>query len=132
MTVDNRKTTDVQNTELATPIPHSELNSSAENKQVPYRSKAFTTKVSINPLVAAASPIFSVVEKLKRTEQVTDIKQLQQDLHHEIRVFEDKVRADGYSPQTVFAGCYVLCAWIDEMILATSWGTNKGWKKNTL
>jgi len=97
-----------------------------------YRSKIFTSEIGINPLIAAASPIFAIVEKLAKTRYISDISKLHQDLTHEIKAFENKIQTQGYRSQIILAARYVLCAWIDEVILNTEWGIDSEWDKRRL
>jgi type VI secretion system protein ImpK len=97
-----------------------------------YRSKIFTSQVGINPLITAASPLFSMIEKLKKTDQSPELSKLHYDLVHEIKAFENKAQALGYRSQITYAARYLLCTWIDEIIIHSSWIDAQEWEKRTL
>jgi type VI secretion system protein ImpK len=50
----------------------------------------------------------------------------------DLRRFEDRARAVGVPNETMLAARYVLCAALDEAVLATPWGAQSGWGENTL
>ena len=81
-----------------------------------YRSKAFTVNKSLNPLVAAALPIFSVVSQCQNIDQDQDLQQLHNDFCHEIHAFESQAHHKGYHRQIILAARYTLCCLIDEAI----------------
>lgn len=81
-----------------------------------YRSKAFTVNNSLNPLVAAALPIFSVITQCQNLTNDQDLNQLNKDFCHEIRAFESQAHYKGYHRPTILAARYALCCLIDESI----------------
>ncbi len=95
-----------------------------------YRSKAFVSQIGINPLIAASAPLFFLIEKIQTLEIEPDIEKLHRDLIHEVNAFEHQAGANGYRSYIVLAARYVLCSWIDQMILDTAWGAkNQRWMK---
>ena len=96
-----------------------------------YRSKAVTTHQGVNPLVMAANPLFTLINKLRATSNYSDLAYLQQQLTHEIRAFESQAQDSEHRPETILAARYLLCALIDDTILHTSWG-NKSWQPLSL
>ena len=75
-----------------------------------YRSKVYTANLGINPLIAAASTLFTLVAKLRESEAYTDINGLYQQLTHEIRAFENNAQAQKYRSDIILVARYVLCA----------------------
>ncbi len=107
--------------------PHNAL-----EQQPYYRSKAFVSKIGINPLIASASPLFFLVEKTQGVDFLPDLLKLREDLRHEIKAFENQAQSHGYRPHYILAARYVICLWIDEMILNTPWGKQQEWHKQPL
>lgn len=95
------------------------------------QSKAFSANSGVNPLAAAASPLFSLVTKLAKTESYVDINVLQQNLVHEIRAFECGAHTHGYRPDQILIARYAICATLDEIIENTVWG-NQNWQVYSL
>jgi type IV/VI secretion system ImpK/VasF family protein len=102
-----------------------------------YRSKAFNSTVGINPLITSASVLFSIATTLMQISTLPDPRQLHQDLSHEIRAFETKAHKEGYRSTVILAARYVLCTFIDEILLKadwanTEWANSNIWKEQTL
>ncbi len=103
------------------------MNYLAPKTQTYYRSKAFVSQVGINPLVAASSSLFFLVEKIKSLREAPDIEKLHADLLHEVRAFEHQAQMRNYRAAVIYAARYALCLWIDEVILNLPWGQASGW-----
>ncbi len=97
-----------------------------------YRPKTFVAKFSVNSLAAAASPLFTLLIKLKETPSYHDTKSLYKDLVHEVKAFESGAQAQGYRSETVLVARYILCASLDEAIQSTNWGKQCHWQKCNL
>jgi type VI secretion system protein ImpK len=98
-----------------------------------YRSRIYTSDISINPLVVACDPILSLVTTLKNIEYPIDRNRFLEDLAHEIRSFEHRARIENYPENIITNARYVLCCLLDETIALTSeWGKNGGWLQNNL
>lgn len=95
-------------------------------------SSAFEVELAINPLVSAAAPLLTLATQLREQRQPPELIILHSALCHEIKVFENKTRAAGYRSPIILAGRYFLCAFIDEIILNTSWGNNSRWQEQNL
>jgi type IV/VI secretion system ImpK/VasF family protein len=117
---------------LKSPLEETPAHPLTQNSQPYFRSKAFVSQISINPLIASASPLFFLVEKAQRMDFVSDILRLREDLIHEIKAFENQAQSHDYRPHYILAARYVICLWIDEMILNTSWGKQHEWNKQPL
>ncbi|HEV2614254.1 MAG TPA: type IVB secretion system protein IcmH/DotU [Gammaproteobacteria bacterium] len=87
-----------------------------------HRSKIFNTALGINPLIAAASPLFSLAANLSEIEAPPDLLKLSYDLTHEIKAFENNARSQHFRSETVLITRYLLCAYLDECILQSPWG----------
>lgn len=98
----------------------------------PYHSKLYTSAVSVNPLIAAASPILSLLGRLQTSPHPADIAELYLDLIHEIKSFESYAQRLSYRTETIFIARYMLAATIDETILNTSWGQESGWENHKI
>lgn len=95
-----------------------------------YRSKAFTTTTGINQLICAADPLLMFISRIHKIAFSPDPALLQKHLCHEIKAFENKAQTLGYHTQIILAARYILCALIDEIILASNFGHE--WPKHAL
>ena len=91
----------------------------------------------INPLVAAANPLLDVIGPLQRAPAQLRSPQLRSSelrfrLAQGIRDFEARARAAGISQRKTIAARYLLCAFLDEVVLATPWGAASDWREHSL
>lgn len=90
-----------------------------ETNQLPqgyYRSKLFTSATSNNPLIAAASPLLTLLERMSISATLPPIKEIRNNLHHEIKAFESRLVGQGLSAEQITIAKYLLCATIDELL----------------
>ncbi len=86
----------------------------------------------MNPLVAAATPLFSLVGRLRNSTSHPDIGSLQSHVAQEIMTFEAEARGKGESAEAILSARYALCTFLDETVLSTPWGTESNWGNQTL
>ncbi len=86
----------------------------------------------LNPLVAAAAPILVLAGRLRGSRQAADVPGLRRQALDEIRRFEERAARDGVANEQIVAARYVLCATLDEAVLATPWGGQSDWSQHTL
>jgi type VI secretion system protein ImpK len=102
------------------------------NERGYYRSKLFNTLIGINPLIAAASPLFSLAPLLADNQSLLDAYTLSQDLQHEIKAFENSAKMQHYRSDTILVTRYLLCAFLDEIILHAPSGKISDWQHHSL
>lgn len=81
-----------------------------------YRSKLFKNASSTNPLLSAASPIFSLLERLGLSSTLPPIEQIRQNIEHELLAFQSNLIRKNYADELTMIAHYLLCATIDELI----------------
>lgn len=86
------------------------------------QTKAFTASIGINPLVASACALFSLVTRLGKITTDIDMSTLRRCLFHEIKAFECAAHTQGYSAEQILIARYAICATLDESIENTEWG----------
>lgn len=87
---------------------------------------------ALNPLVAAANPLFAVAVQLRTSHAVGDLAALRDSLVRSIRDFEQNARNRSVRPEVVTAARYCLCTFLDEVIATTPWGAGGTWANNSL
>jgi type VI secretion system protein ImpK len=97
-----------------------------------YRSKIFNTQLGINPLIAAASPLFVLANQFSDCSAPPDILGLYQQLQHEIKAFENNAQAQRYRSETILIARYLLCSLLDEIITTSPWGRQSVWQHQCL
>lgn len=83
-------------------------------------------------LVAAARPQLNLLDRLRSLPDIPDPEQLRMAAVEEMRAYERKVANAGVDVEHARIAHYVLCATIDDVVLATSWGGASNWGSNSL
>lgn len=86
----------------------------------------------INPLIAAAAPILSLLQRIQLTLEYRNIGELHQRLVSEIQNYETSAQGKLVDRQAILLGRYILCGVLDEVILTTPWGNNSTWANRSL
>lgn len=81
----------------------------------------------MNRLNACASPLFSLISRIRNRAQHMDADKLRQSVVSEVRAFENRALQAGIPAQTVKAARYSLCATLDDVVLNTPWGGQSSW-----
>lgn len=99
---------------------------------------AFTTNATgerqfgVNPLVDAAAELLELAVYLRAQVKPMDVERLQDNVKMLLRDFETRARTEATDVNEVGLAHYALCATIDDVILASRWGFEAGWQRNTL
>lgn len=83
-------------------------------------------------LVAAARPQLNLLDRLRSMPDVPDPEQLRMAAIEEMRSYERKVANAGVDVEQARIAHYVLCATIDDVVLATPWGGASNWSASSL
>lgn len=81
-----------------------------------YRSKLFILSSSGNPLIAAAGPVFSLLERLGLSSTLPPIKSIRHNIEHELSAFQSRLTRKSYADELILIAHYLLCATVDELI----------------
>ena len=87
---------------------------------------------AVNPLVASASSLLSLIGHLRTMTQSPDLALLRSAMISEIQRFEAKANRAGISNDNIIAARYVLCTALDESVSNTPWGVQASWSKQSL
>lgn len=84
--------------------------------RVHYRSKVYTSNLGVNSLIAAAHPLFSILERINLSEKPPELPTLQENLSHELNAFMAKVSTTEHTEEIIQLARFLLCATIDEVV----------------
>ena len=84
--------------------------------QAYYRSKLFIAPFTTNPLVAAAGPLLSLLERLCVSPTLPVIAIIRDNIEHELRAFHSRHNGKAYTEEMDALAHYLLCATIDELL----------------
>ena len=85
-----------------------------------------------NPLVSCANSLLILAVRLRNVAEYNAIEPLYRELADRIRQYADRGLASGLDPRDVRIASYGLCAFIDEAVLATPWGSRSFWAHQSL
>jgi type VI secretion system protein ImpK len=88
-------------------------------------------QVGINPLVDAASQLFSLLSKLKYSDMQLSLSSLQETLAQQLTTFAETITQYDYTPDYIMICRYILCATFDDIIMHAPWGATQ-WDKYAL
>jgi len=91
-----------------------------------------TISMGGSPLVAAAAPLLQLLARLRNTLSQPDAGDLRERAVREIRRFEEVGRARGIPLDVLRPAHYALCASLDDVVLATPWGSQGAWAQRSL
>ncbi len=81
-----------------------------------YRSKLFIHSSTTNPLVAAAGPLFSLLERLSVSPSLPPIQSIRDNIEHELHAFHSRLIGLQYADELSVLARYLLSATIDELL----------------
>jgi type VI secretion system protein ImpK len=84
------------------------------------------------PLVAAAAPLLQLLARLRNMLSQPDSGELRERAVREIRRFEEVARAQNIPMEQLRPAHYALCASLDDVVLATPWGSQGAWAQRSL
>lgn len=84
------------------------------------------------PLVAAAGRLIHLASQLKTMPIGPDLPQLRQMVIRELDAFKGRAQTLGLDPKTAQLAHYILCAFMDDAVMATPWGANSPWSQHSL
>ena len=81
-----------------------------------YRSKLFIASSTTNPLVSAASPLLSLLERLGLSPTLPSVEAIRDNIEHELLAFHSRLARHAYAHEFVVIADYLLSATIDELL----------------
>ena len=81
-----------------------------------YRSKLFMTASTTNPLVSAAGPLLSLIERLSTSQTIPAIEVIRENIEHELNAFQSKLKSIRYADEFGVIAYYLLCVTLDELL----------------
>jgi type VI secretion system protein ImpK len=86
----------------------------------------------VNPVVDAAATLLALATRLRGARQPQNVGALRERVIAELKVFEQKVRAQSLPTNLVRAAHYTVCATIDDIVLNSPWGSQSLWTQQSL
>lgn len=81
-----------------------------------FRSKLFIAPFITNPLVAAAMPLLSLLERLCMSPSLPPIAKIRENIEHELHAFHSGLQGKDHTEELDAIAYYLVCATIDELL----------------
>jgi type VI secretion system protein ImpK len=85
-----------------------------------------------NPILQAGAPLIAIASRLQSTVVQADVASLRDQAMQEVRVFDDRLRGAGVTPEDALVARYLLCTFFDSAVLNTPWGAQSDWSGQSL
>lgn len=86
----------------------------------------------VNRLEAAAFRLINVAVGFRHATAQPDLGQVREQMTRLLKEFRDQAERFGYSSEVVRQAHYALCAFVDEIVLSTPWGSRSRWQEHSL
>ncbi|MEM8739863.1 MAG: type IVB secretion system protein IcmH/DotU [Pseudomonadota bacterium] len=86
----------------------------------------------LNPLNAAAAPLFALIGRIRNRAQHPDADALRENVVREIQGFENRAMQAGVQRRDLQVARYAICATIDDVVLNTPWGGRSNWTRSSM
>jgi len=87
---------------------------------------------AINPLCAVAAPLLALAVRMRDSAQPANLDHARDQAIAEVRSFETTALARGIAPDRIRLARYLVCATVDDLIMATEWGAQTQWASRGL
>ncbi|MBA83176.1 type IVB secretion system protein IcmH/DotU [Thalassobius sp. S69A] len=121
--------------QMPPPVPPSASSPVPEATSAPHGAaspRIDSAATGLNPLNAAATPLFLLVGRIRNRAQHSDPAALRESVVAEIRAFETRAGQAGIPAQTIRVARYAICATIDDVVLNTPWGGQSLWARQSM
>lgn len=86
----------------------------------------------INPLIDAANPLLGMALRIRHLSHCDNVQGIYKQCVEEVKSLEIELIEKGYEHAIILTFRYVLCAFIDEAVMSTSWGADSVWVEHSL
>ncbi|MBO1326503.1 type IVB secretion system protein IcmH/DotU [Acetobacter sp. TBRC 12305] len=93
---------------------------------------AQTIEMGGGPLLSAAGPLLQLLGRLRQLRTPPNQTELRERTVRALRAFEEKARLGDIPMEQLRPAHYALCASLDDVILATPWGSQGIWAQHSL
>ena len=87
---------------------------------------------NINQLIDAAAPLMGMVFRVRKLAVLDNVQALYNKTVDDIMAIETELAESGFDRAIILAYRYVLCSFIDEAVMNTSWGSDGIWAEHSL
>ncbi|SKA52151.1 type IVB secretion system protein IcmH/DotU [Photobacterium toruni] len=87
---------------------------------------------NINVFIDAATPLLGMALRIRRLGSCDNIEEIYNQAVEEIKAIEVELTELEYEHAVILAYRYILCSFVDEAVMSTSWGADSAWAEHSL
>lgn len=113
-----------------TPPAHTSTSAMSTNLSLPKISPSI--EAEDNFVLGNCISIISYAAQLRQLHETPDVATLFAEMVHEIKQIGENLRLAGKTDDIIISSRYLVCSFVDEMILNTPWGSTSNWSTQSL
>lgn len=86
----------------------------------------------INVIVSAATPLLTLGINVRSMSHHPDPKALYQQIADNLKSIDFQLKNQGLAKESIITARYIICAYLDEMVMSTPWGGQSLWATRNL
>lgn len=98
-------------------MTHTQIMTESDKSNSYYRSHLYTSYQGINPLVTAAHPLLSLIDRIQLSRAIKTSSDFYSNLQYELNVFKNRALSEGYDEETIFISHFLLTATLNEILV---------------
>ncbi|MFM2484446.1 type IVB secretion system protein IcmH/DotU [Celerinatantimonas yamalensis] len=87
---------------------------------------------NINSMIDAATPLLGMAMRIRRLSHCDHVEAIYSQAVDEVKAIEVELTEAGYEHALILAYRYILCTFVDESVMITSWGADSIWAEHSL
>jgi type VI secretion system protein ImpK len=86
----------------------------------------------VNVIVSAATPLLTLGINARSMSHHPDPKALYQQIADQLKTIDLQLKNQGLAKESIITARYIICAYLDEMVMSTPWGGQSLWATRNL
>jgi len=86
----------------------------------------------VNTIVSAATPLLTLGINVRSMSHHPDPKALYQQIADSLKTIDLQLKNQGLAKESIITARYIICAYLDEMVMSTPWGGQSLWATRNL
>lgn len=86
----------------------------------------------VNAIVSAATPLLTLGINVRSMSNHPDPKALYQQIADNLKTIDLQLKNQGLAKESIITARYIICAYLDEMVMSTPWGGQSLWATRNL
>ena len=86
----------------------------------------------VNVIVSAATPLLTLGINVRSMSHHPDPKALYQQIAESLKNIDLQLKNQGLPKESIISARYIICAYLDEMVMSTPWGGQSLWATRNL